>query len=233
MPSYKIYDENGRVLSEIASVLTPVPLTGVTTAATNILTVTSTGGLFPGMSIRAANVPLGSFIHSIISATEVELWRSKWDLTTGSWTTTAANANGTVAGPAVGPAYALGFDPLCLVAHTYAQGSWRNTIRTTATLASGLSPSYAGAGSPVLTPVPVPASISYPGLLTSVAQNNATLSVGTLTPSATIISDEGVATPLKRHNGEIWGVYTFVSTGGLQTLVRANPSHNIILSSAA
>lgn len=224
MPAYKVYDENGRVISQIASVLAPVALTGVTTTTNNILTVTSTAGLFPGMAVSAANVPLGSFIHSIISDTEIELWKSTWNLTTGAWSTTGANANASAGGPADGPAYAYGFDPLCLVALAYAQGTWRNTIRSS--LSGGLVHTNTYVNE-------TPHSVNYPGLLTSVVTDTAGYIAGwSTTPAGTILSDEATATPLKRHNGELWGVYTFVSTGGLKTLIRANPSYNIVLSSA-
>jgi len=44
------------------------------------------------------------------------------------------------------------------------------------------------------------------------------------------LSDSLSATPVKRHNGEIWGVRPFIHTSGFLSHVSANPEHHIHLS---
>lgn len=219
MSTYIVKDDNGRTLRTIPNVLDPVALAGVaTTSGSNILTVTSTTGVYAGMAIRAPGLPPGCFVQSVQSSTELELWRSTWNATDGKWTTSAANANAT-ASDSGNTGHALGFDPLCQVALEHAMGTWRNTFR------SSLSVSTAISGTGMLAGV---CSASLPVALTKLeALTNTGTGAFSTTPSSTIVSDEVAATPLKRHNAEFWGLYQLVSTGGILSLVPANPKHAI------
>lgn len=223
MATYKVYDDNGRVRSTIIGVLAPVPLAGIATDDTtdsNIVTVTSTANLYPGMAVAIPNIPSGAFIHAIISTTQIELWRSDYS-TAGAWTTTGANADATVTATG-GSGYAYGFSPLCQVSKAYAMGTWRNTIRSGASIYGPVPSAVAGGNS----------SATYPGLLTTLTVTGGPASSPiSIAPAGTTLSDEALTTPVKRHNGEYWGMYLLVSTGGLQTLIHADPSQSIVLTS--
>ena len=212
MPTtYTIRDRTGRLLRTVPNVLTPVSLTAVsTTSASNLLTVASTTGVFPGMAIFAPNIPSGAFVHAVRSATELELWASAFNASTGVWTTSAANAQATASGSSL-LAQAQGFNPVP-VTRWYAEGCWRNLIY------GAYSGSQTAAGS-----VAVSGSVGYgPGL--AVLPNAWTVTSGVAGPTAveTIKSDHLAATPTKRHEGVPLGTWVLVSTGGYQTLHTIN-----------
>lgn len=220
MSTYLVKDINGRTLRTIPNVLDPVALTAVATdSSSNIITVTSTAGVYPGMAIRAPGVLPGCFVQAVQSSTKLELWRSTWDTTTGKWTTTAANAiaTATVAGDVGNTGHALGFDPLCQVALEFAMGAWRNTFRATdgqISFLTGAQGAYTGPGRAVIPTYTV----------VSGGTSSANMYVNTVEH---FTSDEFKTTPLKRHNAEFWGVYQLVSTGGIISLVPSNPEHAI------
>jgi hypothetical protein len=55
----------------------------------------------------------------------------------------------------------------------------------------------------------------------------------TSTAAAIRVSDALAETPVKRHNGEIWGVRPFVQTGGLLSHVPADPEWSVICSAVS
>lgn len=223
MARYTVKDDNGSTLQELVGVLDPVALAGVgMTSGSNILTVTNTDGVFPGMVIKAPNIPAGAFVHAVKSDTQLELWASAWNATEGVFTTSSENAEATADGSDL-TALALGFDPRTQVAQCYAQGTWRNTIRSAASVPVYASTSFNTSQ---------PGSVQIPAYLTKVTSDTTVADTFALTPTATILSDEVSATPLKRHNGEHWGVYIVVCTGGHQCLVPANPKHSIAYAGA-
>ncbi len=218
MARYTIKDDSGSLLSELLGVLAPVVLAGVgTTTGSNILTVTSTVNVFPGMAIKAPNIPQGAFVHAVKSGTELELWATSWNPTTGVGTTSAENAQATADGEEMS-GMALGFDPLTQVSKCYYRGTWRNTIRSQAAVPVYPSDSFEPSS---------PGSVQIPAYLTKLTSDTTVTDTFALTPTATILSDEVSAAPVKRHNGEHWGIYIVVCTGGHQTLVPANPDHII------
>lgn len=225
MPAnYKYYDALG-LERTIPSVLTPVKLTSVATNATagtkNHVTVNSTAELFPGMPFACPNIPPGSFIHAIKSDTVVELWASAWNATTGVFTTSAANAEATAA--ATGQiAYASGFCPRTIVHATYAMGTWRNL---SSIYSAGFGPVDIVTMSASLTESAGALARQRFGSGMAVLPTAGTITNGNYIPTAyeLIKSDDLQATPLKRHNGEPWGFYILVSTGGFQSLVQALP----------
>jgi len=220
--TYKLKDSNGRELASITSVLAPVALTGVSVSSTsNLVTVDSTTGCYPGMPVAIPNVPAGSFIHAVKSSTVLELWRSAWDTSTGVWTTSAANANATATASSL-TGHAYGYHPSCIMAQTYAMGMWRNlhdsnSSNGSATVVGAYGENVAhhtyGNGVAI---VPTAGSVSTGLYLASTAEPR--------------LSDSLSATPVKRHNGEIWGVRPFIHTSGFLSHVSANPEHHIHLS---
>lgn len=227
--TYKLKDSNGRELCSIPSVLTPVALSGVETNASsnkNLVTVTSTANLFPGMPVAIPGMPLGCFIHSILSSTQIELWRSEFDRATGVWTTSAANADATKT--ATGQTgYAYGYHPACVIELAYAMGMWRNLHSSNTSNGSTvhsynefLSHDTYGEGVAI---VPT----------TGTAGNANGLSYYLMTAGDVRTSDTLAATPLKRHNGELHGLRPFVHTSGLLSHIAANPQHHVFLSSIA
>ncbi len=224
MPTYKILTTNGRELATIANVLAPVVLTGVATdsvADKNRITVATTANVFPGMAISCPNIPFGSYIKSIVSSTVLELWNSVFDLTTGAWTNSAANAEAIATETGL-TAHATGYH-FAGIAMPLALGTWRNLPRSNVQFANQL---VSTSGNSV---VASPASYSVPGVITDAVVTTGASTV-TSTPTFTP-SDEAAATPLKRHNGELWGAWTFVSTGGLISTHPASNQYSVILSS--
>lgn len=98
--TYRAYDqENGAYVSPpIPDIVDAVPLAGLRlTLNSNIITVTSTEGLFPGMALFLPNVPQGAYIHAIQSATEIVAYGFTLNAATGEFTVSAAAANATLA----------------------------------------------------------------------------------------------------------------------------------------
>lgn len=216
MASYKIYDDSGRLISTVVSVLTPVQLTGVaTTSSSNIIVVDSIAGCYPGMPVSAPYIPQGSFIVGFKSSTEIVLACSAWDAGTGVFTTSAANANATATGSGL-IGYAYGFSSMCLVQNFFPLGTWRNLITSQYSYKMGSTGAYES-------------FITANAEVTGFAFSGSPI---TSTPTYGIKSDVLSSTPLKRHNGEPWGYYPFISTGGLLTAIPANPQYQIVLSSA-
>ena len=225
--TYKLKDSNGRELASITSVLAPLQLTGVSTVsspASNEVTVDSTTGCYPGMPVAIPGIPPGSFIHAVKSSTVLELWRSVWDTSAGTWSTTAANANATATGSNL-TGYAYGYHPSCIIAQTYAMGMWRNLHDSNNSLGFAATSSNEfqnhetfGVGVAL---VPTAGTVSQ-----------ALSSSGLYIPTAmdVRVSDALATTPVKRHNGEIWGVRPFIHTSGFLSHVSANPEHHIHLS---
>jgi hypothetical protein len=225
MPSatYKLKDANGRELASIPSVLGPVALTAVATnsaSAQNRITVNSTAGVYPGMPVFVPNIPLGSFVSGVVSSTVLELACSIFNRSTGVWSTTGANANATATATGLS-GFAYGYHPACIIELAYAMGMWRNQFSTDERALSAV------AGQPYL----VPGFGIVPAFtITGAGTSSAAAYLQTLTTS---ISDEFQTTPLKRHNGEIWGVRPFVHTSGFVSHISANPEHHVHLSAIA
>lgn len=208
---FEIRDRSGRLLRSVPNVLAPVALTGVsTTSASNILTVASTTGVYPGMGVNAPNIPSGAFVHAVKSATELELWASAFNATTGVWTTSAANAQATDNGSSM-LAYAGG--GAVEVTKWYAEGCWQNLHQTSS---HGI---YSGTISGTLTDGSAAFARQGFGVGLAVLPTAGTVSSGVYVPTAVelIKSDHLQATPIKRHEGVPRGVWILVSTGGFRS----------------
>lgn len=220
--TYKLKDYNGRELASITSVLAPVALTGVSVSSTsNLVTVDTTTGCYPGMPVAIPNVPAGSFIHAVKSSTVLELWRSAWDTSTGVWTTSAANANATATASSL-TGHAYGYHPSCIMAQTYAMGMWRNLHDSNPS--NGLA-NYVNTYGENVAHDTFGAGVAIVPTAGSWLSGQYSASAGDIR-----VSDTLAATPVKRHNGEIWGVRPFIHTSGFLSHVAANPEHHIHLS---
>ncbi len=223
--TYDIIDRDSREITSLASVLPPIALTSVSTSSgSNEVTVASTTGCYPGMPVAIPGVPPGSFIHAVRSSTVLELWRSAWDTSTGVWTTSAANANATATASSL-TGHAYGYHPSCIMAQTYAMGMWRNLhdSNTSKGLEAGNS-----------TFIEFTQHDTY-GAGVALVPTAGGWSMGQYMASAgdVRVSDTLAATPVKRHNGEIWGVRPFVQTDGLLSHVPANPEWSVICSAVS
>ena len=229
--TYKLKDNNGRELCSIPSVLAPVALSGVATDASsnkNLVTVASTANLFPGMPVAIPGMPFGCFIHSILSSTQIELWRSEFNRATGVWTTSAANADATKT--ATGQTgYAYGYHPACVIELAYAMGMWRN-LHSSDT-AGGASWIIGNAGENLSHDAYGEGVAIVPTTGTVIGGGQGGLYI--MTAGDVRTSDTLAATPLKRHNGELHGLRPFVHTSGLLSHIAANPQHHVFLSSIA
>lgn len=227
--TYKLKDSNGRELCSIPSVLTPVALSGVETNASsnkNLVTVESTANLFPGMPVAIPGMPFGCFIHSILSSTQIELWRSEFNRATGVWTTSAANADATKT--ATGQTgYAYGYHPACVIELAYAMGMWRN-LHSSNTANGNTHHSY----NEFLSHDTYGEGVAIVPTTGTVGNANGN-SYYLMTAGDVRTSDTLAATPLKRHNGELHGLRPFVHTSGLLSHIAANPQHHVFLSSIA
>jgi hypothetical protein len=223
MPKLKISNSsNGRVFETLTGVLAHKALTGVeTTSGSHIVTVTSTADIYPGMSIQALAVPPGSIVNAVISSTQLELFRSAWDATTGVYTHSATNARATADSAAPGTGYALSFDPQALVCQTYIEGTWRNVHARESKMwfyqSSGAYSNEEGFG-PGVSLVPTAMTVSQGQSL--------------MTTAAAIPSDDLKATPVKRHDGEPHACLLVVHTGGMLSVIHQPHLKNLTYAGA-
>lgn len=215
--NYAIRDRSGQLLRTVPNVLDHVELTSVSvTSGSNIVTVASTTGLYPGMALRVANLPRGSFIHAIKSNTEIEVYCSTFNASTGVWTTSAANAQATASASSM-KGYAMGFSPVP-VTEWYAEGNWRNIMRagtangppsnTNSSLSDGAAQVIVHGWGPGFRLLPTAGTVA----------------TGIYTPTTyeAIKDDTLQATPVKRHEGVPRGVWMLVSAGGHITTHQIN-----------
>ena len=214
MPKLHISNSsNGRTLKTITGVLAHVSLTGVaTTIDSHLITVTSTTGIFPGMSIRAKGVPPGSVVNAVISSTTLELFRSAWDAATGVYSHSAANAESTATDTG-GTGYALAFDPQALIMNTYVDDTWRNIFRIGNTVTSTIIAGDTTVGS-LLGTVPAADGFVVKPTTVTIATGRAEMTAANL-----VSTDELAATPLKRHDGIPHTSLFVVHTGGMLSVI--------------
>lgn len=232
MPAnYTYFDAQGQERT-IYNVLDPKALSGVATNVTsgteNLVTVTTTEGLFPGMAVAIPNIPQGAFIHAIRSSTIIELWATAWNATTGVFTTSAANANATAAATGL-TGHALGFSPRCIVSLAYAMGTWRNTHTSNVSNQTAAWFQINSGSSTAIQSDELLAHQTF-GKGAALIPTAGTVASGVYTPTAFTpqFTDELATVPLKRHNGELWGVYLLVSSLGHISNVQAIPGREIL-----
>lgn len=224
MPQYRILYQ-GREVQTIPNVLGRTTLAAFSITATeSVATVTSTADVIAGMPICGPGLPVGAFVAAVRSATELDLAVSTFNRSTGAWATAAVSASATISSKT---AEVFGHHPLCVVEQALPMGMWRNHVPTinmqvpvVGEAASGNVVIISGAGN-VSGPAEVTALVSTRSGATS-----------TLTPTFGIKDDSLAATPIKRHNGEIWGVRPLVSTGGHVSFIPAHPDWQVIYAGA-
>lgn len=219
--TYTISDRDARVITEVPLVLAAVALTGVeTSSGSNLVTVASVTGLYPGMPVAIPNVPAGAFIHAVKDATTIELLRSVYS--SGAWTTVAANANATATATGM-TGHAYGYHFACIIEQAYAMGMWRN-LHTSRAI---------GISQTTSTNREVQANELF-GKGVAVVPSGGTWSSQVFAPTSSgsviAVSDDLAASPEKRHNGEIWGVRPFVQTSGALSHIAARPDWSVVLS---
>lgn len=218
MPSFKIF-KNNRLVTTIPDVLAPVELSGVVTtigAGGHLITVATTAGVYAGMPISCPSVPVGSFVASVVSTTVLELACSTFNRTTGVWSTSAANAQALTAGTGQ-KAVVFGYHPFCVIEQSFPLGTWRNEIKNSSVEIP--TSTFIASGTVLLSGS---AKLQVPGLMSaataSIDQATPSVSTTVVTPTFDVKDDTCAATPLKRHNGEPWGIRPIICTGG-------QPSH--------
>jgi len=216
MPSFKIF-KNNRLVTTIPGVRAPVPLAAVaTTLASNLITCTSTVNVYPGMPICCPGIPIGTFVAAVQSGTVLELALSIFNRTTGVWSTTGANANASATATGL-TALAFGYHPFCVIEQSFPLGTWRNEIRNSSVEIP--TSTFIASGTVLLSGS---AKLQVPGLMSaataSIDQATPSVSTTVVTPTFDVKDDTCAATPLKRHNGEPWGIRPVICTGG-------QPSH--------
>jgi hypothetical protein len=243
MASYKVF-KNNRLVTTVAGVVEPVALTGVETTSTSAtVVVNSTSALYAGMPFCCPHVPIGSFIAAVLSSTQVILACSVFDRSTGVWATSIANAVATTTATGL-LAKAFGYHPSCIIEQVFPLGTWRNEIKnSTITVPTSLyststttSPTSGDNSTSTVTSLLSGAgSMTVPALLTSatIVLNSGTNGTTLMTPTYTVKDDTCATTPLKRHNGEIWGYRPFVCTGGHVGQIPADPAWFAHYSSAS
>lgn len=218
MPSLKEYNEFGQLVCTVEQLLAPVSLTGVaTTSGSSTVTVASTTGLYAGMILRCPNFALPCVIHAVRSSTTIDVVASTFSAS-GVWTTSAANAQASATASGL-LATALPFDPQAIIAVPYAMGAWRNIHSKS----SNLSPPLSSSATIATAMAPLPGAGIVPSTITISASGAAVVST-----AAVRTSDDLDATPLKRHNGEFWGFYYAVSTGGQISKIPAIPTNRLV-----
>lgn len=223
MPSLKEYNEFGQLVCTVESLLAPVSLTGVsTTSGSSTVTVASTTGLYPGMSLRCPNFNNPCIIHAVRSSTTIDLVASAFS-SVGVWTTSSTNAQATATASSLF-ATAFAFDPSAIVSAAYAMGMWRNTHRLTNSMFYNFnSGGIAQIGQTFNSGIAlVPSTITNP----AASASNSGFSLATV--NRVTFTDELAETPLKRHNGEIWSFYFAVSTGGQLSKIPAIPTNRLV-----
>jgi len=201
------YKNKSRLLQTIPGVLTPVVLADLeTTSNSPIITISDTTGLFPGMAIHAPNIPRGAFIHAVLSSTQLELWASNFDRSTGVLSTSSDNAKATASASGLtGHASGINMVP---VTDIYALGTWTNSFL------NGIGYGIGTYSDTKMWGI-VPGGVSG-GVYTD--------------PTRIAMSDELRDEPnLRRHNAEPWGFWTLVSTGGFISSVPANEQCSLCL----
>jgi len=225
MPKLKISNSsNGRSFETLTGVLAHVALTSVsTTSGSNIVTVGSTSGIFPGMSIQAPNVPPGSVVNSVTVVAGVptlELFRSAFNATTGVASHSAANAQATATASG-GTGHALSFNPQALVYQTYIEGTWRNTHRLTN---NWLQYTIGGTG--------YPEKSGGAGVAISPTAITVSNGMSTMTTAVAATTDELKETPVKRHDGEPHACLLVVHTGGMLSVIHQPHLKNLTYAGA-
>jgi len=216
--TYCVTNDYGETVRVIPDVIDPVQLLGVaTTSGSHVVTVLDATVLWPGMAVQIPHIPRGAFIHAILSETEIVLMAPKWDAATGIASVSTTNAQATVT-----EADMLGTATGCsdvAIPTWYFEGTWQNVISSSGAIK-----------------IPMVYGVAAMDQSTTLQQQPWTMipqmavgsgGVAAVSAVEVVKSDSLLTTPLKRHDGEPWGVWLVTDNDGHQTKVRANPQHTI------
>jgi hypothetical protein len=219
--TYRAYNiRTGAALTPaIPGILAAVALTGVeTSTGSNLVTVASTSGLYPGMGLNIPNLPRGSFIHAIKSSTIIEAYCPVYATATATWTVTAANANATASASNM-LGYALGFNPIAIPEPQADGATYRNSVPSSFTAtdlkfgAAFLATTLKGGVVP-----------TEDATITEVGSSPYYLGVSALKPA---VSDAWKGTP-PRPVGKWTSFYYLVASEGMITRIPAGPNVSIV-----
>lgn len=215
MAKYEYKDSQGELKQTVALVLPPKRLTGVETDDTsNIVTVASTEGVWPGMAWDGPYIADGvhAYVRAVLSATRLEIWGVKWEPGTGFYEMSAENGvpmetdsdPDLIAHVSGVREFALLFEP---------QGVWRNEIAAKGVVNIPVKVADATVVQTTQTEFPFTLDPAY-----------------TWTTPATVVnvgqpvvhkSDSLATTPLQRHNGVPVQCFVLVSEKGYLSVLPA------------
>jgi len=238
--TYRAYDqENGAYVSPpMPDIVDAVPLAGLRlTLNSNIITVTSTEGLFPGMALFLPHVPQGAYIHAIPSLTQIVAYGFSLNATTGEFTVSAAAANATLdvtTGDLGG--HARGFNEFGIPTPQSNGGTYSHEHFTTGAGWSGIGDFYNGSTGTAIVAVAgqagivvVPDQLTVSPVGTTGAQSTVAVAATTMKPQ---VADSIAKVPPRTLTRWVHE-YVLVSRTGAVSRVRKSPNVQLVRTGAS
>jgi hypothetical protein len=222
----------------IPNIIDVVSLAGLRlTVGSNIITVTSTAGLFPGMSLFIPYVPMGAFIHAVMSDTQIVAYGILRDATTGAYTVSADAADATLdvtTGSLTG--HARGFNEFGIVTEQTDGTVYRNEISSTGAGWSGIGDFYNGSTGQAIVAVAgqagivvVPDQLTVSPVGTTGAQSTVAVAATTMAPQ---VSDSIAKVPPRPQTRWVHE-YVLVASTGAVTRIRKAPNVQMVRTGAS
>jgi len=238
--TYRAYDqENGAYVSPpMPDIVDAVPLAGLRlTLNSNIITVTSTEGLFPGMALFLPHVPQGAYIHAIPSLTQIVAYGFSLNATTGEFTVSAAAANATLevsTGDLGG--HARGFNEFGIPTPQSNGGTYSHEHFNTGAGWSGIGDFYNGSTGTAIVAVAgqagivvVPDQLTVSPVGTTGAQSTVAVAATTMKPQ---VADSIAKVPPRTLTRWVHE-YVLVSRTGAVSRVRKSPNVQLVRTGAS
>lgn len=237
--AYRAYDqESGAyVTPSIPSIIDVITLAGVSVSSgSNVVTVTSTDGLFPGMALFVPNVPQGAYIHAIKSTTEIIAYAPVYDSATGTYTTTAAGANATASASSM-TGHARGFNEWGIPMPVMDGSSYRNEHGQTGAAWAGFGNYSSGGGTGTAEKAVaaqggvllVPDAISVTAIGPSGSQTGVTVGASAITVQQSDTIKKVPPRPLPKWVMEM----VLVASTGAVTRIRKSPMIQVVRTGAS
>lgn len=223
----------------IPHIIDVVSLTGLRlTSGSNIITVTSTEGLYPGMALFLPYVPMGAFIHAVMSDTQIVAYGITRDALTGVYTVSADAGDATTTvttGNLTG--HARGFNEFGIVTEQTDGTTYRNEINSTGAGWSGIKTLSNGGTSPdAVVPVigqagivVVPDQLELKGIGVPGSQSTVAVAATTIKPQ---VSDSIAKVPPRPQTRWVHECVLVASTGAV-TRIRKAPNVQIVRTGAS
>jgi len=222
----------------IPNIIDVVSLAGLRlTVGSNIITVTSTVGLYPGMSLFIPYVPMGAFIHAVMSDTQIVAYGILRDATTGAYTVSADAADATLdvtTGSLTG--HARGFNEFGIVTEQTDGTVYRNEISSTGAGWSGIGDFYNGSTGTAIVAVAgqagivvVPDQLTVSPVGTTGAQSTVAVAATTMKPQ---VSDSIAKVPPRPQTRWVHE-YVLVASTGAVTRIRKAPNVQMVRTGAS